>query len=977
MSYLKIYFCLLILLLVGAEANASHAAAADLSYTCLGNNRYQVKLRLYRDCSGVPLQTTQSINVFNFGPCGGFAPTIPLTLTSVKEVPIACPTLLNQSSCSGGALPGYEESTYTGTLDLSSFPTGCTWGISYSNCCRNTAITNLVNPSNQELYVETFLLDPNITCNSSPTFASIPVFVACDSLPQSISNSVIDADGDSIVYSLAAPQTVSGAPISYLPGFSPTSPLTTLSGVNFNSSNGQLNFIPIGSQVVVVDVLAQEYRNGNLIGHTRRTMQIIVTSCNNNSLSLDSVTEVINGTAQPHGVSTTFYACPGEDLHFQLNLSDIDLTDSLTVSNHYSSLFQTYPNATVNMAYSNSSSTNSVLVDVVIPAVQNNVFSIAFSDNSCPVASLQSFGFTILPSPNCASITGSIAIDSNNNCLISPLEEPYTNAIVAISKGNFTTYATPNPNGSYAAVVDTGTYTVSVMPLHPYWGTCSNNITTTLNSYNTTTNVDFPMLATTLCPYMYVDIGAPILVHCTSNYYNVEYCNNGTVDAPDAYVEITLDSLFVIDSTGLPITSQNGNTYTFYLDTVPVGFCHNFRIYGTLDGACDTSNRGRTHCAIAHIYPDSSCLASLGANLEVEAECDNDSVSFRIVNTGTQNMTSSQMYWVIEDNIIFYTSPSNGVLLPAGGATGWERFAATGATYRLQVTQPQGHPWGVQASATVEGCLSSTYSQNSISTGFVNIFSQNDGSPYHSIDCQQNVGSWDPNDKQAFPLGYGSPHYIEDNVELEYRIRFQNTGTYPATNIIIIDTLSPYLNPETILPTVSSHPYTWRLLGNNVVEFRFNNILLPDDNTDPVASHGFVDFRIQQRPNNPIGTVIYNQAAIFFDQNPPVITNQTYHTISEDFISLTGIETVLVPKVKVTAFPNPFQQSTTIKVESETTYNNITLQVFDATGRLINTIQSQNNQQVTLHRNNMIHGVYFYKLEADGLLLNSGKLIVH
>ncbi|WP_264789273.1 T9SS type A sorting domain-containing protein [Aureispira anguillae] len=963
--------------LLGNKTYASHAAAADLSYTCLGNNRYQIKLRLYRDCSGIALPSSVLIDLNGGGSCAGLTQSIPLALSSITEVPIACTPFLGQSTCNGGIVPGYEENTYIGTLDLSSFPVGCTWTISYSSCCRNATITNLNNPSSQNLYIETTLLDGNITCNSSPTFANIPIFVVCDSLAQSISNSVIEADGDSIVYSLTAPLAATGSPISYATGFSPTNPLTTSSGVNFNPSNGQLNFTPIGSQVVVLDVFVEEYRNGNLIGYTRRTMQVVVMSCNNNSLSLDSVSEVVNGIVQPHGVSTTFNACPGEDLHFQLSLSDVDANDSLTVSQSYSSLFQAYPNATVNLTYPISGSTNSVLVDVIIPGVQSNVFSIAFSDNSCPVASLQSFGFSILPSNTCANITGRVAIDSNNNCIVSPLEQAYNNVIVAINKGNFTTYATPDPNGIYTAPVDTGTYTVNLINLHPYWGSCNNNIITSLNSNNNVANIDFPMVPTTLCPYMHVDIGAPVLVHCASNYYNVEYCNHGTVDALNAYIEVTLDPLFVIDSTELPISSQVGNLYTFFLGTVAVDACNNFKIYGTLDGACDTLNRGRTHCAEANIYPDSSCSSWVGANLEVEAECQNDSVSFRIKNTGNQHMLIPQNYWVIEDNIIFYTSPGPGITLPSGGSTNWQRFAATGATYRLQVPQPQGHPWSVEASATVEGCLSPAFSQNPISTGFVNIFSLNDGSPYYSIDCQQNVGSWDPNDKQGFPTGYSAPHYIEENVALEYRIRFQNTGTYPATNIVILDTLSPHLNPETILPTISSHPYTWRLMGNNIIEFRFNNIMLPDSNSNLAASHGFVDFRIEQQTNNPIGTVINNQAAIYFDQNPAVITNQTYHTIGHDFIQITGIDAVLVPKVKVNVYPNPFQESTTIKVTGETTYQQITLSVFDATGKTINVIHHQNEQEIILQKNNMLQGIYFYRLEADGLLLNSGKLIVH
>lgn len=975
MNYLKISFCFLLFLCLSNHAIASHAAAADLSYTCLGNNRYQIKLRLYRDCSGISLGASQNIDIVGTGSCAGLTQSVPLTLNSVREVPIACNSFLHQSSCNGGMMPGYEENTYIGTLDLSMYPTGCAWTISYTSCCRNNTITNLNNPAAQNLYVETTLLDSNIICNSSPTFANLPIFVLCDSFSQSISSAVVDPDGDSIVYSLAAPLTSAGTTTGYTAGFSPIHPLNTLSGVNLNSSNGQLSFTPIGNQVAVIDIFVEEYRNGNLIGNTRRTLQVVVMSCNNNNLSLDSVAEVVNGIAQPHGASTTFNACPGQDLHFQLSLSDINPNDSISLAPDYSSLFQLYPNATVNISYPNAGNTNTALVDVIIPAVQNNVFSLAFSDNACPIANLQSFGFSVLPTSSCATVTGRVAIDSNINCMVSPLEPPYTDVIIELTRGNFTTYATPDPNGIYTALVDPGVYTVNAISQHPYWTSCNNNVVVTLNSSNNNASIDFPMQAIVNCTYMTVEIGAPVLVHCASNYYNVQYCNDGTADAQNAYIDITLDSLFVIDSTQLPISSQNGHTYTFNLGTVPAGFCQNFRIYGTLDGACDTVNRGRTHCAIADIYPDTSCSPWIGANLEVQAECTGDSVAFRIRNTGNQNMITPQNYWVIEDNIIFYTSPGP-ISLPSGGTTTWQRFPATGSTYRLQIPQPQGHPWGRQASATIEGCQSASHSQNPISTGFVNIFSLNDAAPHYSIDCQPNVGSWDPNDKQAFPIGYSSHHYIHQNEDLEYRIRFQNTGTYPATNIVIIDTLSAYLDVATLAPSVASHPYTWRLLKENIVEFRFNNIMLPDSNSNPAASHGFVDFRIQQQNNNPLGTVINNQAAIYFDQNPPVITNQTYHTIGENFIQFLGTEKVLVPHVSVSIYPNPFLQSTTLKVESPVVYNHLVLEVFDVTGKMVKTVVSNDQQEIKLERSKLLQGIYFYRLNADGLLLNSGKLIV-
>lgn len=974
MNYLKIYLFLLIFSFLGNEAQASHAAAADLSYTCIGNNRYQVTLKMYRDCSGIALPATPLIDIIGANSCSGFTQSLPLNLTSIIAIPIACTAFLGQSSCNGGSIPGYEESIYTGILDMSGFSQGCTWTISYSSCCRNNAITNLNNPSNQSIYIETSLLDGNITCNSSPSFSNIPIFVVCDSIPQSISNSITEPDGDSLVYSLVAPLNALNDPINYNLGFSPTTPLNTVSGVSFNTQNGQLNFTPATNQVVVMDILAEEYRAGILIGQTRRTMQVAVMSCNNNSLSLDNVSKITNGITQSQGTSTVFNACPGEDLHFQLSVSDVDPIDSLSISANYSSLFQVYPNASLNLTYPIVGNTNTALLDVTIPAVQNNVFSIAFSDNSCPISSFQSFGFSILPTNNCATITGRVAIDTSNSCFVSPLSTAYADVIIAINNGNFTTYTSPNPNGSYSALVDTGSYTVNLIALHPYWNSCNSNVIANLNTYNSSSTINFPMEPVVLCPYMYVDIAAPVLVHCASNYYTVEYCNHGTLDASNVYVEVTLDSLFVVDSSDIAIASQVGSTYTFNLGNVPINACNNFRIYGILDSACDTANRGRTHCATANIYPDSSCLPWVGPNLIVEAQCDNDSVSFRVINTGNQNMITPQSYWVIEDDIIFHSSP--GITLSSGAASAWEHFEATGATFRLQIPQAQGHPWNVQASATVEGCLATANSQDPISTGFVNIFTLNDGSPYYSIDCQPNVGSWDPNDKQAFPVGYKAPHYINEDIELEYRIRFQNTGTYFATNVVLLDTLSPYLDPTTILPTIASHAYTWRLLKDNVIEFRFNNIMLPDSTTDFDASNGFIDFRIKQKDYNPIGAVIYNQAAIYFDQNPPVITNQTYHTIGQDFVVFSGIEDILVPQVKVTVYPNPFELYTTVQIESETNYQTITLEVFDAMGRLIVKKQNQNKQQIILERQDMLQGVYFYRLVADGLLLNSGKLLV-
>ena len=78
----------------------------------------------------------------------------------------------------------------------------------------------------------------------------------------------------------------------------------------------------------------------------------------------------------------------------------------------------------------------------------------------------------------------------------------------------------------------------------------------------------------------------------------------------------------------------------------------------------------------------------------------------------------------------------------------------------------------------------------------------------------------------------------------------------------------------------ASHPYVPNIVGSNLLRFTFNNILLPDSNTNGSASHGFVSFRIKPTAiaQNTPQVEISNNADIFFDFNPPVRTNTTLLT---------------------------------------------------------------------------------------------------
>lgn len=149
--------------------------------------------------------------------------------------------------------------------------------------------------------------------------------------------------------------------------------------------------------------------------------------------------------------------------------------------------------------------------------------------------------------------------------------------------------------------------------------------------------------------------------------------------------------------------------------------------------------------------------------------------------------------------------------------------------------------------------------------------------------CDEVVNSWDPNNKEVMPQGSGAENYIAKDQRMEYTINFQNTGTAPAIDIVVEDTLdSDVLRPNSFRFQGSSHTVDKiKIEEDSIFEFHFKDINLPDSGTSQPNSKGFLRFTVDQQPNLADGSVISNNAAIIFDGNPPVITNETMNTIGE------------------------------------------------------------------------------------------------
>jgi hypothetical protein len=576
---------------------------------------------------------------------------------------------------------------------------------------------------------------------------------------------------------------------------------------------------------------------------------------------------------------------------------------------------------------------------------------------------------------NCAlrAVEGRVTIDLNVNCIADSIESGVINQLIKFESNSRTLYfSTIDTNGNYIAYLDTGVYKASLVPSNAYWQGCPSIQTIYVDTNYVLQTVDWSLQAVVHCPLLTVDISAPFLrMTGGGSAYTISYCNEGTEPAINAYVEVELDSFLNVINSNLPIVSQNGTTYTFNIGNVAVGACGAFNLQVLVDTSALVA---QTHCSEARIYPDSICLPSLwaGADINVIGQCVNDSIIFTIQNVGN-NMVQPLNYFIVEDNIMMRQGNFN---LGGLGSTQVTQYANAGSTYRIWAEQENGYPLVLGnpfTTAFVEGCVLD--SLGGFNTGFVLQYDNDNSAPFISVDCQENIASYDPNDKGTQPKGYDVQHYIYDYTPLDYKIRFQNIGNDTAFIVVIRDTISPHLDPAKLVMGASSHSYTWSLSEQGILEVRFENIRLVDSLTNELLSHGFFNYKIQQKENNPIGTIINNTAAIYFDYNPPIFTNTTYHTVGEDFIVVhLAIGKLYEEEIAVKVFPNPFTHSTTIQVEGEA-YESLKLSVFDVAGRLVAEESSVFTNSIELQNSNFGAGIYIYRLEGDGRLINTGKLI--
>lgn len=192
------------------------------------------------------------------------------------------------------------------------------------------------------------------------------------------------------------------------------------------------------------------------------------------------------------------------------------------------------------------------------------------------------------------------------------------------------------------------------------------------------------------------------------------------------------------------------------------------------------------------------------------------------------------------------------------------------------------------------------------------------------------VGSYDPNDKTCIEGDVVGAEVIGNYIH--YVIRFENTGTFPAENIVVKDIIdATKFDINTLTPTSSSHPFVTKISNGTIVEFIFENIQLPFDDAN---NDGYVAFEIKTLPSLSIGDTFSNNANIYFDYNFPIETNTTLTTIQN--LNKTDFEFTDY----ITLYPNPANSKLNFKVKKDIDVSSIN--IYNSLGQLVLVVTNPN-----------------------------------
>lgn len=231
------------------------------------------------------------------------------------------------------------------------------------------------------------------------------------------------------------------------------------------------------------------------------------------------------------------------------------------------------------------------------------------------------------------------------------------------------------------------------------------------------------------------------------------------------------------------------------------------------------------------------------------------------------------------------------------------------------------------------------------------------------------VNSFDPNDKME-SRGKTIPFntFAEDDYFF-YTIRFQNDGTANAIDVRIGDVLNATKIDETsVLMMSSSHNYTMKRIGNQLI-WDFKNIFLTPSSLNLEGSRGYVQFKVKLKPGFQSGDIIPNNASIYFDTNPAIVTA----TFNSKFVTL--LDVTDFNENSLVMYPNP--ANNTVQIDLINTHDELNKVVFyDMLGKAVKTILTIPTDNMTIDVSDLSRGVYLVEISSETNHKITKKLVI-
>jgi uncharacterized repeat protein (TIGR01451 family) len=564
------------------------------------------------------------------------------------------------------------------------------------------------------------------------------------------------------------------------------------------------------------------------------------------------------------------------------------------------------------------------------------------------------------------SVSGKVFADLNRNCLVDSLDLNINNQLIynhidsnysISSQGNYTVYLHNTDSVKLEFINQNDSN---------YQLSCFSNHIQTLVLKDTvkTARLDFPVQPKTRGHCLDItSFSNGILRAGRWGQYRLDYVNNGIDTAFNAKLEITIDTSIVDSIFSSFNYSLVGNKLVFSLGNVR-GFETRTITYGIKLKA--RFLLGTSICHKALISPACNLYTTTNhdsTKITAKTKCiSKNKIELELKNESSFNQKIASDIYVYKDDSL---SNLSTVKLNANETKVLTYHLDANTVFTSKLVLNNNDPVQPIIVLHDDKCaLSKDFKPNN---PVLNFHRQHDSREYEE-NCDIVRGSYDPNIKSVQPVGITSENYTSTGTELSYRIDFQNTGNDTAFRIVVTDSLSESLNIATFIPGTSSHPYSVEF-EKRKVKFIFDPIALVDSVTNEPGSHGYVTFKIKHNSNIKPKTKIENGASIYFDYNPPIITNTVFNTIYDVLLivrSTNGVVKTDGTPIKV--YPNPV--TNTINIGLSELVSQLSIELFDIQGKLIKKIVFPSDLNVQVNTENLENGIYILRcLSLDKVLI--------